>query len=762
MTAAERFFIACLRDEDNETLSKMQVHWIDTKELKQYRYITDYIRDYGENPPLKDFTDKFGHDKASAPSKPKHYLGELTERYLYTALAERMPGIMSGAKKDVKKAINLIKEMIGDIDVTDHTTKDIRYDSGTTERFDEYMGKKKNNGITYMSTGSEFLDKYWHGYRKADLITIGGRAGAGKCLGFGTEILMDDFILKKVQDVKVGDKLMGPDGKDRNVLSISSGVEQMYWINQVNGIRYRVNESHILSLKVPTIKTIRETIGVRKRKYLGSTTTWETVNISVKEYLQKSDKWKNQVKGYKSYGMEFPALSVPIDPYFLGLWLGDGHSRELCITNIDMPLLGYCADYAETFGGELKRTNDPIVYRMKGCKKLADEFRELKLIKNRFAVVKGDKHIPLSYLKNSREVRLKLLAGIVDSDGSRSGLNSYEITFKNKTLFDGTVQLARSLGLFVSIATKEVKGTIYHRMHISGNTIEIPVLLERKKCTERLQIKDVLHTGVTVEKDTVDIYYGFTIDGDHLFCLSDFTVTHNTWLLILLTLLLEPVVPEEFGDILFVSNEMPEDEIAERFDTVRFRLPYGKFLSGGLNRAEEARYKLGLQRLAKRGSRIVFAYNCNTLEDLESKIHLYKPSIVFVDGSYLMEGKLQEGWEKIVAITRGLKRIAKDTSTPIVNTTQLKRGSGKGTSSKLDGQDEFAYSGSFIQDSDIAIRMFQDKDMIWDGVVGLDHVKGRRLPPELQLIFELNLEVMKLSILEKEEDTVPVAPVVEY
>ncbi len=60
---------------------------------------------------------------------------------------------------------------------------------------------------------------------------------------------MFDGTLKNVEDIKVGDKLMGDDSTPRNVLSITSGKEQMYWVRQNKAIDYRVNESHILSLK---------------------------------------------------------------------------------------------------------------------------------------------------------------------------------------------------------------------------------------------------------------------------------------------------------------------------------------------------------------------------------------------------------------------------------------------------------------------------------------------------------------------------------
>lgn len=75
----------------------------------------------------------------------------------------------------------------------------------------------------------------------------------GKCLEKGTKIIMYDGSIKKVEDIKIGDKLMGDDGCHRNVLSLARGIEKMYNIKEITdsecGGNYTVNESHILSLR---------------------------------------------------------------------------------------------------------------------------------------------------------------------------------------------------------------------------------------------------------------------------------------------------------------------------------------------------------------------------------------------------------------------------------------------------------------------------------------------------------------------------------
>ena len=92
--------------------------------------------------------------------------------------------------------------------------------------------------------------------------------GFGKCLGKDTPILLYDGTIKLVQDVVVGDVLMGDDSLPRNVLSLARGREMMYKIADKWGNGYIVNESHILSLKL----------------HLGKQS--QIIDISVADYLK--------------------------------------------------------------------------------------------------------------------------------------------------------------------------------------------------------------------------------------------------------------------------------------------------------------------------------------------------------------------------------------------------------------------------------------------------------------------------------------------
>lgn len=356
--------------------------------------------------------------------------------------------------------------------------------------------------------------------------------GFGKCHGLNTPILMYDGSIKMVQDVKVGDQLMGDDSTPRNVLSLARGRETMYDVIPKKGEKYTVNESHILSLKCS--------------KSNGKYKKGEIYDVSVEEYLDlphwcNTGKDGNILVGYK-VGVDFNNKDVELEPYMLGYWLGDGTNCRTEITTIEDPVVEYFKEYAEklgcyvTQGKDTKNHKGSIQYTMAG--KIMNGKRNpnkmMKMLQE--CNVIGNKHIPLAYKANSRQIRLELLAGIIDSDGYYIG-NCYEITQKNEVLFDDIVYLARSLG-FAAYKKKvkkscmyngEKKEGVYYRTNIHGFGLEeIPVKCERKKAKSRKQIKDALRTAIRLEKKEVDDYYGFTLDGNHRYLLGDFTVTHNT------------------------------------------------------------------------------------------------------------------------------------------------------------------------------------------------------------------------------------------
>jgi len=383
--------------------------------------------------------------------------------------------------------------------------------------------------------------------------TLAVYPGCGKCLAPGTEILMYDGSKKKVEEIIKGDVLMGDDSKPRTVLSTTSGEDNMYEIRPIKGESFTVNEPHILTLYASCHgKVAKSKQRFRVSWFNGKTTEAKsfdtkeeaeeysqyvktnipnTYDIPLNEYMKLPVGVKHILKCFW-VPVEYPAREVPIDPYFLGLWLGDGTSRTTKITNIDKEIVDYCRQFAENEGLNFNQCSyEDITYSITGNNlknSLRQRMQELDLFMN--------KHIPQIYKVNSRDVRLKILAGLIDTDGYQHS-NCYEITQKCKTLAYDILDLCRSLGFaaFIQPVIKsciykgEVKAGLYYKVSFYGDkTYEMPVLLERKKSRPRLQKKNPLVTGFDVIPKGKGKYFGFTLDGNGRFLLGSYMVTHNT------------------------------------------------------------------------------------------------------------------------------------------------------------------------------------------------------------------------------------------
>lgn len=379
--------------------------------------------------------------------------------------------------------------------------------------------------ITYSSGFETFDEVSKGGFAPGNLVILVGQTGQGKCLGKGTRVRMYDGSVKKVEEVKEGDLLMGADSTPRKVLGTNSGKDLLYKVSPVRGEPYYVNSSHILSTKQ---RNIYKKDGTKKPE--------QVVNLPVKNFLGLSPTMQRFHYGYR-VPVDYPTKKISVEPYFLGLWLGDGTAEYSNITNVDSEVRNYLKAYAKKIGHQYREIKNKNTFRITitqpgTCQKssfnLQRELNSLNLLKN--------KHIPSHYLHNSRKNRLQLLAGLIDTDGYLNRPTTYEIAQKSKHLAEQVAELARSLGFFARLTKKvaTIKSLgfegLYYRVSISGDTSVIPVKVKRKKATKRKQIKDILITTIKVEPAEVGEYYGFELDGDHLFLLEDFTVTHNSTL----------------------------------------------------------------------------------------------------------------------------------------------------------------------------------------------------------------------------------------
>ncbi len=440
-------------------------------------------------------------------------------------------------------------------------------------------GKISTNAYEFLVRENNTID-----YEEVKIAT-GGNVDSAKCEGRDTKIRMYSGSVKNIQDIEVGDLLMGDDGNSRNVLEVTKGWGQMYKIIPVNGTPLIVNKNHILCFKASNYNYVswensRQRYSVRtfvleddKPKLVAKTflvnpdngyypsknvaeiaaniylhqvlsdsktiKLGDVVELTLGEFVKLPKNVQSALKLYR-VGVEFKKQPIELDPYMLGYWLGDGNSNDSIITTAEREVIEYFADnlsqYKLTISHECRYRYSirPISSNTwRGGNHFRNCLKKYNLYKN--------KHIPDCYKYNTRDSRLRLLAGLIDSDGTLSKTGGYTIAMaqKNRILVNDIIELSRSLG-FASypydrqvICTNGKYGPVECyaiRFSINGEGIEqIPVVVPRKKSEPRKSPKNVLVTGVkNIEILQDQEYFGFELDGNGRYLHEDYTVTHNS------------------------------------------------------------------------------------------------------------------------------------------------------------------------------------------------------------------------------------------
>jgi replicative DNA helicase len=558
----------------------------------------------------------------------------------------------------------------------------------------------KPDGLTGVPTGFTDLDRLTSGWQPSDLIIIAARPGMGKCLGKGTQVLMLDGSLKAVEDVLPGDLLMGDDSTARRVLSIARGREMMYWVRQDEGMDYRVNESHILSLKCSRSEGLQQKGDVE--------------NISVRDYLTSGPAFHNDHKGYK-VAVDFPEQALPVHPYFLGLWLGSASSESIIATT-HAEVLAYLHEYAEHLEGKAtsQRENpeERPVYRISNERTQAMGYSLHAMLED--LNVLNNKHVPAAYLANSRQQRMQLLAGLLDSSGHYlTQSNGFEITQIDENLSRQIKFLCDSLGFRTSITTQKAEigfESTVCCVKIHGNIHEIPLRIQRKRPQVETQQGDHRMTSIRVEQDRMDDYYGFELDGNGLFLLEDMTVTHNTSMVLAVTL----NAARDFGKgVALFSLEMANTQLVQRLISMEAEIPGSKMRNGKLEPHEWQQLQSTVERLNNVPIFIDDTPAINIFE-LRAKCRRLKMQhdiqIIIIDYLQLMTGSTDKGGnreQEIGSISRALKGLAKELNVPVIALSQLSRAVETRGGSKRPQLSDLRESGSIEQDADIVSFIYR-------------------------------------------------------
>jgi intein/homing endonuclease/5S rRNA maturation endonuclease (ribonuclease M5) len=361
---------------------------------------------------------------------------------------------------------------------------------------------KETPNYEYFPTGIEGLDEKMLGIHKGAFTIVVAPTGIGKSLAPDTPVLRYDGQVVRADEVQVGDQLMGPDSNPRNVTNVNIQKGLMYRITPTKGEPFECNADHILSLR--------------------HTTTGEIRNVVLTDYLQWSKTqrhlwkmWRTGVK-FKNHILQSPTINN--FAYTVGAYLGDGckHNPRFTMGKKKQQVIDFL------IGSQIK----PLTVTFdRGCFSIPFSKSERLWVYLQSKGALDERHIPNELKVGGEDVRGNVLAGLLDTDGSLTG-GGAEITQKSERLADDICFVARSLGLAAYKKSKWVNGQEYFRVGISGDMTFLPT--KRLKFKPRKQVKNVLNVGFKVDPIGEGTYRGIALDGDHLFLLGDFTVTHNT------------------------------------------------------------------------------------------------------------------------------------------------------------------------------------------------------------------------------------------
>jgi hypothetical protein len=413
----------------------------------------------------------------------------------------------------------------------------------------------------------EFLKKEWD---VVGVVTGHGKTGTGKCLKKGSKVLISNGEWKNIEDVKLGDEVISPQ---------TNGT---FTYEKVINLHNRFEEDCYDIIETTSKRLLYSCAGnheVPLFKYNNKTNSYEYNILEAKELYNIKNKSNRIIYSLSSSAIDFKSIEPTIEPYTLGAWLGDGHfrsvrklgkdyvggdsiqqsyyrkngvfykehnvkrktsyghaghwiNRDIGITSGSLEVVEEISKHYPIMNFFSKKGTTCKLYRFSLNGELSKELIELGLE----GKGNSNKFIPIECLRASKEFRLKLLAGLIDTDGYVSKDNSISITTKSKQLAEDIKNLVHSLGGASNISKihKEIKsirftGTYFNvRVALSNATI-LPLKVLKKK--ERISKSNYNRTHVYIRaiKSSSSQVYGIEITGKSKLHITDnWMVTHNS------------------------------------------------------------------------------------------------------------------------------------------------------------------------------------------------------------------------------------------
>ena len=371
-----------------------------------------------------------------------------------------------------------------------------------------------------------------------DIIFCTGVAGTGKAQPYYSKVLTDDGFTE-IGSIKVGEKIFGSNGKLCNVVGVyPQGTKKIYRVSFSDGSFVDACGEHLWFTE---LTKDRQGHSNTKNEYFSKGAIRNTLEIkrTLLDYKSRSNHYIPLVKP-----IEFFHKECPIDPYMLGVLIGDGclSSGSLMFSTGDQEIIdyfsknipkGYSIKHASNYDYRIS------VINKKGGPKPNPLTEKLKKL-NLWGKKSDSKFIPHIYKFNSIKVRLDILRGLLDSDGT---ISRNEVTFStvSEELKSDFVFLVQSLGGTAKISERQTKYTNKNGDRIDGLKsfrirVKLPDMGQNLFMIKRKAEKYTPHKKYkprriikNVEEIGEEKCFCISVDsGDSLYVTDNCILTHNT------------------------------------------------------------------------------------------------------------------------------------------------------------------------------------------------------------------------------------------
>ena len=392
---------------------------------------------------------------------------------------------------------------------------------------------------------SKKQSELYKGINNNIITTVTGPPGTSKAQPLYSKVLTPNGW-STIGDINKGDLVIGVSGNPIEVLEVfPQGIKDIYTITFSDGSQTECCEDHLWAVKSYKIRSNSyKKVNKKKIKIEKPFEILQTKELI--NNLYHKDRLNYSIPITKP--VQFNNNDLLLEPYFIGLLLGDGClTHQIMYSTSDLELLDYVTNYVKQFDCEFKYIKRKNTYEGRITNKngngdikpktkniILDEVRNLEL----FNTKSNTKFIPKQYLYNSIENRIALLQGLMDTDGYTSGASTVFSTV-SETLKNDVIELIQSIG-GIATWTKHNTFYTYKNKKIQGQDVFIisikleeimPFRLPRKKqkYIPKTKYKPIRYITNIQYKHRYEAKCILVNDPNHLYITDDYIVTHNTF-----------------------------------------------------------------------------------------------------------------------------------------------------------------------------------------------------------------------------------------